>query len=67
MKVSALACLLFILASGCMVGPDFKRPEPPMPDSFLGVKEAKQPNAKSVATDRSANLALWWRQFDARC
>ncbi len=64
MKVSALACLLFILASGCMVGPDFKRPEPPMPDSFLGVKEAKQPNAKSVATDRSANLALWWRQFE---
>lgn len=62
-KVSALACLLFVLASGCMVGPDFKRPEPPMPESFLGVKEAKQPNAKSVATDKSANLALWWRQF----
>jgi NodT family efflux transporter outer membrane factor (OMF) lipoprotein len=64
MKAKVLACLMLIVASGCMVGPDFRKPEPPMPDSFLGVKEAKQPGAKSVATDRSADLARWWRQFE---
>jgi NodT family efflux transporter outer membrane factor (OMF) lipoprotein len=64
MKAKALACLMLIIASGCMVGPDFRRPEPPMPASFLGVKEAKQPNTKFVPTDRSADLARWWRQFE---
>jgi outer membrane protein TolC len=28
------------------------------------VREAAQPNTPSVPTDRSADLARWWRQFE---
>jgi NodT family efflux transporter outer membrane factor (OMF) lipoprotein len=65
MKLKALAFLVLSISfTGCMVGPDFHRPEPSLPGSFLGVKEAARSNTPSVPTDRSADLAVWWRQFE---
>jgi NodT family efflux transporter outer membrane factor (OMF) lipoprotein len=42
--------------SGCMVGPDFKRPEVPVPPKWSTSDEAR------IATQTAAD-ALWWKQF----
>ncbi|MGD0662673.1 MAG: efflux transporter outer membrane subunit [Syntrophorhabdales bacterium] len=60
MKTKVFACLVLLLASGCMVGPDYHAPKPSMPSSWVGVGEKDQP---SNATGQSADLALWWQQL----
>ncbi|MEN9490139.1 MAG: hypothetical protein RJA63_588 [Pseudomonadota bacterium] len=51
---SGLICLSALLA-GCMVGPDYRQPEPPVPATW----QAPLPHGGNAA-----RLAEWWRQFD---
>jgi NodT family efflux transporter outer membrane factor (OMF) lipoprotein len=53
--------LLFI--SGCMVGPDFNKPQPPMPQAWL--PPSSQPTtSQSVATNEPPQIATWWTNFN---
>jgi len=54
--------LTVLMISGCMVGPDYRPPQPAVPTEWVGV--AKTPNAQTlVATAQPADLTQWWRQF----
>lgn len=44
------------LLTGCAVGPDYARPDMPMPEQYLGAAAVEQ---RQAAT--SADLAAWWR------
>ena len=54
MRKSVIAALLALLASGCMVGPDYVRPQVETPPAWR--------LSEQVANDL-ANTA-WWQQFD---
>ena len=54
-KVAAAAAAL-VLLSGCMLGPDYKRPELAVPDQF----RATPPRAE---LSPSAADTAWWQQF----
>lgn len=47
---------LVLLLAGCMLGPDYQRPELPIPAQFRG---ASPPTAAELALPDTA----WWRQF----
>ena len=47
---------LVLLLAGCMLGPDYQRPEMPIPAQFRG---ATPPTAAELALPDTA----WWRQF----
>ena len=49
-------CFSAIILSGCMVGPDFKRPELAMPQHWA--------NAVSECRKRCPELAQWWEIFE---
>src|SRR5262245_12916536 len=55
MKRAALAPLLALLLSGCMVGPDYSRPPVSTPDNFRDAIEP--PKAESIAD------LPWWEVF----
>ncbi|MCE5244458.1 MAG: efflux transporter outer membrane subunit [Syntrophobacteraceae bacterium] len=61
MACVAGACLL--LAAGCAVGPDYRRPDTPVPSAYdaLGTPAASR---TSVATPGEANLVEWWKNFN---
>ncbi len=61
MKLTSLICLVWVLAVGCAVGPDYKPPNVSMPDSWAGATEKGQP---SSVTDKTLDLSRWWRQFE---
>jgi NodT family efflux transporter outer membrane factor (OMF) lipoprotein len=46
------------VVAGCAVGPDYKKPEVPLPDHYLGQTQLEQRSATS-----NANLATWWEGF----
>ena len=46
------------LVAGCAVGPDYRKPEVPLPDHYLGQTQLEQRSAIS-----NANLATWWEGF----
>ena len=48
---------LLALVCGCMVGPDYKRPEPLLPEAF------RTPSAAQVKPQMDAQLDFWWREF----
>ncbi len=53
--------VLLITASmltGCAVGPDYARPDMPMPERYLGATAVEQRNASS-----NADLVAWWTGF----
>ena len=51
--------LLFVILSGCMVGPNFKRPQTSLPNDWTG------PSVESGAvTPAETELARWWTLFD---
>jgi outer membrane protein, multidrug efflux system len=52
-------CLvLLILLTGCMVGPNYKKPETAMPGKFTEAKEG-------IGDDSSdTDLCQWWKQFN---
>jgi NodT family efflux transporter outer membrane factor (OMF) lipoprotein len=50
------AAVLAVTATGCAVGPDYRRPDAPVPDHYLG-----QPAA--AAQRPASDLAAWWKAF----
>ena len=46
------------LAAGCAVGPDYSRPDTPLPDRYLGLTAVER---RPAAAD--ADLAAWWGGF----
>ena len=48
-KRSFVATAIIILLSGCMIGPDYRRPAVTMPDAFRGAAAAITPDAQSIA------------------
>ena len=53
-----LAILVAGFVAGCMVGPDYKRPEPLLPQTF------KTPEPAQVRVDADADLNEWWKRFN---
>jgi multidrug efflux system outer membrane protein len=51
--------LAAVFATGCLVGPDYRRPDYPVPPSFRG-----QPAATLPAGDVSLGDLEWWRVFE---
>lgn len=47
-----------LLLAGCMVGPDYRRPETNLPASWSGT-------AVNIAATEKADTTQWWRIFDA--
>lgn len=55
--------LVMLLASGCMVGPNFHPPQPTkVPDSWAGVEKTPSTPSSATAADTSG-LTRWWYQF----
>ncbi len=46
------------VAAGCAVGPDYRRPDAPVSDHFLGQPQVEQRRAASAA-----DLVTWWEGF----
>jgi len=48
-KRASVAAALILLLSGCMIGPDYRRPAVTTPDSFRGASAAIPPDKQSIA------------------
>lgn len=46
------------LSAGCAVGPDYIRPDTPMPDRYLGQTAVEQRHANATA-----DFSVWWGSF----
>ncbi|TKJ80214.1 RND transporter [Pseudomonas sp. CFBP13509] len=46
------------LMTGCAVGPDYRRPDTPLPDRYLG-----QPSVEQRPGATPASLVIWWEGF----
>jgi multidrug efflux system outer membrane protein len=58
-SLSLILWLSFAILSGCMVGPNFKRPQTTLPADWAG------PTAESrLLTPTEEELASWWTLFD---
>jgi multidrug efflux system outer membrane protein len=57
LQPSVVALSIAIATSGCLVGPNYKRPPTTQPDVFRGADET-QASAASIADDK------WWQIFD---
>jgi NodT family efflux transporter outer membrane factor (OMF) lipoprotein len=55
--------LLTLLIGGCMVGPDFKAPQPKVPASWAGVTNASA-SIGTATTSTPADLTGWWEKFN---
>jgi NodT family efflux transporter outer membrane factor (OMF) lipoprotein len=51
-----------LLLAGCEVGPDYQKPDTPMPASFGAPSQTDAPLSLPVA--QSVDLSQWWRQFN---
>jgi len=56
-RIVIIAILASLLAGGCAVGPDFIKPEPPMPDAW-------HQELTSGSTTGEVGLQTWWERFD---
>jgi NodT family efflux transporter outer membrane factor (OMF) lipoprotein len=50
------AAVLAVTATGCAVGPDYRRPDAPVPDHYFG-------QAAAAAQRPASDLAAWWNAF----
>jgi outer membrane protein, multidrug efflux system len=60
-----IVCLLAIgllMLTGCMVGPDYRRPETAVPAAWNGL-DATGPAGTSVTNAQPADLVAWWKNF----
>jgi NodT family efflux transporter outer membrane factor (OMF) lipoprotein len=53
------AAVAAVAATGCAVGPDYRRPDAPVADHYLGLPAAAQGSSAGPA----AGLAAWWDGF----
>ncbi len=60
LKLWIALCLL--ITAGCMVGPDFKRPETKVAETWNG-QEAVTPATPSKTAAQPVELVDWWRAF----
>jgi NodT family efflux transporter outer membrane factor (OMF) lipoprotein len=51
------------LLAGCAVGPDFRKPETPVPAAWVGQGQATG-SRESIATPGPVELVDWWKSFD---
>ncbi|HCL3427743.1 RND transporter [Pseudomonas aeruginosa] len=56
---SIVLLLLASMATGCAVGPDYRRPDAPLPQHYMG-QAASEHGQRVSATE----LATWWQGFD---
>ncbi|MBD7920700.1 efflux transporter outer membrane subunit [Xanthomonas bonasiae] len=56
---SLVLLLCASVTAGCAVGPDYRRPEAPLPSHYLGQTQAGQDGGPSAI-----DLAAWWQGFD---
>ncbi len=54
-----LAGILTVYLSGCMVGPNYQRPETEMPANW-----AEKPSSATATQPSDADLAVWWKTLD---
>lgn len=57
-KRSLIVLAIASLSAGCAVGPDYARPDTPMPDRYMGQQGLEQRQAKTTA-----DLVAWWEGF----
>ena len=58
LKRTLIILAIASLSAGCAVGPDYVRPETPLPDRYLGQKALEQRQASAVA-----DVIVWWEGF----
>lgn len=59
--LSIRSALIFVCASvtaGCAVGPDYHRPDAPLPNHYIGQSVAQEDGTSA------SELATWWQGFD---
>ena len=59
----AVLGLAVLALDGCMVGPDYVRPQAAAPAEWAGVAERAK-GQPSVATPGESELTQWWKQFN---
>jgi outer membrane protein, multidrug efflux system len=62
-RAHAIVALALLGASGCMVGPNYVRPESPAPSDW-GELASRDGEAKSVGSAPQPVAATWWTTFD---
>jgi NodT family efflux transporter outer membrane factor (OMF) lipoprotein len=55
------ALLLALFVAGCTVGPDYKKPDIPVPSSYSAPSQVVAP--LSMPVSESVDLTQWWKQF----
>jgi outer membrane protein, multidrug efflux system len=55
------ALLITLLVAGCTVGPDYKKPDMPVPTSYSAPSQVQSP--LSMPVSESVDLTQWWLQF----
>ena len=60
MRARALAWLLAAGLSGCMVGPDYRAPDPVLPERWQAARTA----VGALQMAEEATLKAWWKTFD---
>jgi NodT family efflux transporter outer membrane factor (OMF) lipoprotein len=58
LKRTLFMSIVASLAAGCAVGPDYIRPDTPMPQHYLGQTAVEQRHANT-----SADFTVWWEGF----
>jgi NodT family efflux transporter outer membrane factor (OMF) lipoprotein len=58
LKRTLVMSVVASLAAGCAVGPDYIRPDTPLPQRYLGQTAVEQRHA-----DTTANILVWWEGF----
>ncbi|CAN7287813.1 efflux transporter outer membrane subunit [Polaromonas sp. LjRoot131] len=58
LKRTLILLAITSLSAGCAVGPDYVRPETPLPERYLGQKALEQRQAGAVA-----DAIVWWEGF----
>ncbi|MDR3409956.1 MAG: TolC family protein [Formivibrio sp.] len=58
LKRTLISLIVAGLSAGCAVGPDYIRPETPMPDHYLGQEAVEQRHANATA-----DIVAWWDGF----
>ena len=61
-RIIATVSITALLATGCVVGPNFKAPKVAVPTEWNGVGSASSDNA-SIPTADAARLSEWWKSF----
>jgi NodT family efflux transporter outer membrane factor (OMF) lipoprotein len=52
-----------LLVAGCTVGPDYKKPELPVPETYTEIPQTAADAPLSMPVAQSADLSQWWKGF----